>query len=173
MEAPKKIARRETKLGIFALALFALMVSTHGDAVLADEVEIKIGIQDYFCHNMTQGNWDTAKQTMAHFAYFAKRRYPHNSLSDLVNSMVCGSGLNPLQYTAYRGERAALRLMVKEYNVDVNVLGWDGYTVRDYVQNQIVSAENESIRKRFQAFLFFLHHELEAKHSAKWLRENQ
>ena len=173
MEAPKKIARRETKLGIFALALFALMVSTHGDAVLADEVEIKIGIQDYFCHNMTQGNWDTARQTMVHFAYFAKRRYPHNSLSDLVNSMVCGSGLNPLQYTAYRGERAALRLMVKEYNVNVNILDWNGYTVRDYVQNQIDLAKSESLKRHIQVFLSFLRQELGAKHSAKWLQENQ
>ena len=173
MEALKKIAKRKSKLSIFVLALFALMVSTHGDAVLADKVELKIGVQDYFCHKMTQGNWDTARQTMAHFAYFAKRRYPHNSLSDLVNSMVCGSGLNPLQHTAYRGERAALRLMVKEYNVNVNIPGWDGYTVRDYVQNQIDIARSESTKKRFQVFLSFLRHELGAKHSAKWLQENQ
>ena len=173
MEALKNIAKKELKLGVFALALFALMVSTHGDAVLADKVEIKIGIQDYFCHNMTLGNWDTARQTMAHFAYFAKRRYPHNSLSDVVNSIYCSSGLNPLQHTAYRGERAALRLMVKEYNVDVNVLGWGGYTVRDYVQNQIYLAKSESIKKRFQVFLSFLRQELGAKHSAKWLQESQ
>ncbi len=173
MEALKKIAKRETKLSVFALALFALMVSTHGDAVLADKVEIKIGIQDYFCHNMTLGNWDTARQTMAHFAYFAKWRYPHNSLSDLVKSVECRSGLNPLQNIAYRGARAALRLMVKEYNVNVNNLAWDGYTVRDYVQNQIDLARSESIKKRFEVFLSFLRQELGAKHSAKWLQEDQ
>lgn len=165
--------REIQKTGIIAVAQIALMISTSGDAVSADKVKITIGVQNYFCHKITFGNWDTVTQTMRDFASFSKFRYPHNSLSDVVISIRCSSGLNPLQYSTYKGSRGALRLMVEEYNVNVNALDWDGYTVKDYVKNQIDITKDDYLRERFQGFLSFLHHELDAKHSAKWLRENQ
>jgi len=173
MEAFYKIAKREISIDKFAVVLLVLMFSTYSNAVSADKVEIKRGVQDYFCTKVTQGNWVIAAQTLGHFVSFSKRRYPQNSLSELIKSMDCRSGLNPLQFAAYRGARVALRVMVKEYDVDVNILDWDGYTLRDYVQNQLEIADSDFRRERFRAFLDFLHHEFDAKHSAKWLRENQ